>query len=56
MHAELGYDEVELTALERAGYAVNRWDHLSHYFGGVSAVGRAGAAGDTRRGGVGLML
>jgi gamma-glutamyltranspeptidase / glutathione hydrolase len=55
VHAELGYPEEELTALESAGYAVNRWDHVSHYFGGVSAVGHAGAAGDIRRGGVGLL-
>jgi gamma-glutamyltranspeptidase/glutathione hydrolase len=54
-HAEPGYPEEELTALEDAGYVVNRWDHLSHYFGGASAVGHHGAAGDPRRGGVGLL-
>jgi gamma-glutamyltranspeptidase / glutathione hydrolase len=56
VHAEVGYDETELVALEAAGFAVNRWDHLSHYFGGASAVGTAGSAGDARRGGVGLLL
>jgi gamma-glutamyltranspeptidase/glutathione hydrolase len=56
VHAEAGYNEQELVALERAGFAVNRWDHLSHYFGGASAVGRAGAGGDQRRGGVGYLL
>lgn len=56
VHAELGYPEEELTALSAAGYLVNRWDHLSHYFGGVSAVGFAGAAGDPRRGGAALLL
>jgi gamma-glutamyltranspeptidase / glutathione hydrolase len=56
IHAEVGYPEEELVALEEAGFAVNRWDHFSHYFGGVSAVGHAGAAGDPRRGGVGLMF
>jgi gamma-glutamyltranspeptidase/glutathione hydrolase len=56
VHAELGYPEDELAALAEAGYTVNRWDQVSHYFGGVSAVGRAGAAGDPRRGGVGLLL
>ena len=56
VHAELGYAETELVALEDAGFTVNRWDHLDHYFGGVSAVGDAGAAGDPRRGGVGLLL
>jgi gamma-glutamyltranspeptidase/glutathione hydrolase len=55
VHAEPGYSEVELTALESAGYVVNRWDHNSHYFGGASAVGHAGAAGDPRRGGVGAL-
>lgn len=55
VHVEPGYPEDELDALTEAGYTVNRWDHISHYFGGVSAVGLAGAAGDPRRGGVGLM-
>jgi gamma-glutamyltranspeptidase/glutathione hydrolase len=55
VHVEPGYPEDELTALAEAGYTVNRWDRVSHYFGGVSAVGNAGAAGDPRRGGVGLM-
>ena len=56
IHSEPGYDEGELSALEDAGYVINRWDHFSHYFGGVSAVGHAGASGDPRRGGVGLLL
>jgi gamma-glutamyltranspeptidase/glutathione hydrolase len=55
-HAEPEYPEEELTALAGAGFVVNQWDHLSHYFGGVSAVGAAGAAGDPRRGGVGAPL
>jgi gamma-glutamyltranspeptidase/glutathione hydrolase len=56
VHAELDYPEDELLALAEAGYTINRWDHISHFFGGVSAVGRAGAAGDPRRGGAGLLL
>lgn len=56
VHAEAGYPEDELAALTDAGYLVNRWDHLSHYFGGVSAVGLDGAAGDPRRGGAGMLL
>jgi len=56
VHAELAYPEEELEAVAKAGYQVNRWDHLSHYFGGVSAVGHAGAAGDPRRGGDGQLL
>jgi gamma-glutamyltranspeptidase / glutathione hydrolase len=56
VHVEPGYPEDELAALTKAGYLVNRWDHMSHYFGGVSAVGIAGAAGDPRRGGAALLL
>jgi gamma-glutamyltranspeptidase/glutathione hydrolase len=55
VHAEPGTPGEELTALADAGYQINQWDHVSHYFGGVSAVGHAGAAGDPRRGGVGLL-
>jgi gamma-glutamyltranspeptidase/glutathione hydrolase len=54
-HAEPGYPEDELEAFTAAGFVVNQWDHMSHYFGGVSAVGHAGAAGDPRRGGVGML-
>jgi gamma-glutamyltranspeptidase/glutathione hydrolase len=56
VQAEPDYPEDELDALAAAGYTVNRWDRPNHYFGGVSAVGLAGAAGDPRRGGVGLLL
>jgi gamma-glutamyltranspeptidase/glutathione hydrolase len=56
LHAEAGYPDEELDALTDSGYQVNRWDHTSHYFGGVSAVGLPGAAGDHRRGGIGLIL
>ena len=48
--------EEELEAVGKAGYRLNQWDHLSHYFGGVSAVGLAGAAGDPRRSCFGLVL
>ena len=44
-------DEAALAALEARGRTVRRWDRLHHYFGGVSCVGRAGAAGDPRRSG-----
>jgi gamma-glutamyltranspeptidase / glutathione hydrolase len=54
-HVEPGYPEEELDALVDAGYELRRWDHASHYFGGVSAVGHTGAAGDVRRGGAGLV-
>lgn len=56
VHVEPGFPPDELAALTHAGFMVNQWDHQSHYFGGVSAVGDAGAAGDPRRGGVGLLL
>jgi gamma-glutamyltranspeptidase/glutathione hydrolase len=54
VHAEPGVPDPELSALEAAGYPIQRWDAMNHYFGGASAVGRAGAGGDPRRGGVGL--
>lgn len=53
VHVEPGFDATPFAA---AGYAVQHWDRLDHYFGGVSAVGLAGAAGDPRRGGVGRLL
>jgi gamma-glutamyltranspeptidase/glutathione hydrolase len=51
VHAEPGLDEEALAVVEREGYAVRRWPAQHHFFGGVSAVGRAGAAGDPRRDG-----
>ncbi len=56
LNAEPGVDEEALSELEAEGWEVKRWASLHHYFGGVSAVGRAGAAGDPRRSGVGLVL
>ncbi len=54
--AEPGVDERALAQLEEDGRTVRRWDRLHHYFGGVSCVGRAGAAGDPRRDGAALVL
>ena len=54
--AEPGVDERALQDLESRGRAVRRWERLHHYFGGVSCVGRAGAAGDPRRSGVAIVL
>jgi gamma-glutamyltranspeptidase/glutathione hydrolase len=54
--AEPGVDEVALATLEERGTTVRRWDDLHHYFGGVSCVGRAGAAGDPRRSGAALLM
>jgi gamma-glutamyltranspeptidase/glutathione hydrolase len=55
-HVEPDYPRDELALLANAGWRINQWPELNHYFGGVTAVGRAGAAGDPRRGGVGLLL
>jgi gamma-glutamyltranspeptidase/glutathione hydrolase len=54
-HMEPGYPADEAGALAAAGYRPQQWEHLDHYFGGASAVGHAGAAGDPRRGGVGRL-
>jgi gamma-glutamyltranspeptidase/glutathione hydrolase len=54
--AEPGVDEAALTQLEESGRTVRRWERLHHYFGGVSCVGRAGAAGDPRRSGAAALL
>jgi gamma-glutamyltranspeptidase/glutathione hydrolase len=56
VHAEPGVPDDEVAALQDAGWAVHRWDEINHYFGGVTAVGVGGAAGDPRRDGVGLLL
>jgi gamma-glutamyltranspeptidase/glutathione hydrolase len=55
VEAEPGVDETALTRLEEGGRTVRRWERLLHYFGGVSCVGRAGAAGDPRRSGAALL-
>ena len=54
VNAEPGVDGEGLRELEARGWTVRRWDALHHYFGGVSAVGRAGVAADPRRGGAAL--
>jgi gamma-glutamyltranspeptidase/glutathione hydrolase len=51
VNAEPGIDEEALERLEGSGHAVRRWPERHHYFGGVSAVGRRGAAADPRRNG-----
>jgi gamma-glutamyltranspeptidase/glutathione hydrolase len=56
VHAEPGIDERALERLEEQGRDVRRWDGLHHFFGGVSCVGRDGAAGDPRRDGLGVMM
>ncbi len=54
--AEPGVDETALEELEARGRTVRRWSELHHYFGGVSCVGRTGAAGDPRRDGAAVVL
>lgn len=51
LHVEPGVDEAALGDLERGGWTVRRWPAQHHYFGGVSCVGRRGAAADPRRSG-----
>ena len=55
VNAEAGVDERALVELEQAGRNVRRWPGLHHYFGGVSAIGRGGAAADPRRTGAVVM-
>ena len=54
--AEPGVDESALEELEARGRTVRRWSGLHHYFGGVSCVGRTGAAGDPRRDGTAIVV
>jgi gamma-glutamyltranspeptidase / glutathione hydrolase len=51
VHIEPGFAADVPAALEAAGFTVRPWPSLHHYFGGVSAVSRSGAAGDPRRSG-----
>ena len=61
VHVEGGWGESVVEGLERAGWNVVRWADQNLFFGGTSAVevtpeGRLAAAGDPRRGGVGLVV
>ena len=56
VNAEPGVDEGALGALEAWGRTVRRWPSPHHYFGGVSLVGRSGAAADLRRNGAAVAL
>jgi pimeloyl-ACP methyl ester carboxylesterase len=46
-----GMEGAPLEQLAAAGLQVRRWPGRHHYFGGVSLIGRSGAAGDPRRSG-----
>jgi gamma-glutamyltranspeptidase / glutathione hydrolase len=61
VHCEGGADPAELDALEGRGYEVVRWRRRNLYFGGAAAVemtpdGTLAAAGDSRRGGSGVVV
>jgi len=53
---EPGHDPTVSPALATAGFDVREWPDRHHYFGGVSVVTRAGAAGDPRRSGDATVL
>ena len=60
LHLEGGWPDVDVAALPPT-WDVNRWDALNLYFGGVQAVQRTAAggleaAGDPRRGGLGIVV
>jgi gamma-glutamyltranspeptidase/glutathione hydrolase len=61
LNLEGGIEPAVAEELEARGYDVVRWNDLNLYFGGASAVafdddGRLEAAGDTRRGGAGVVV
>ena len=60
VHLEGGWPDDDVIALP-ASWDVNRWEGLNLFFGGVQAVERTAretfeAAGDPRRGGVGIVV
>jgi gamma-glutamyltranspeptidase / glutathione hydrolase len=60
LQLEGGWPDEDVAALP-AAWSVNRWGDLNLYFGGAQAVERTGegafqAAGDPRRGGVGIVV
>ena len=61
LHCEGGHDPAELDRLEAMGWELVRWRRHNLYFGGAAAVevrpdGSLHAAGDSRRGGVGIVV
>lgn len=53
---EPGWTDEAREALAAAGWTVAQWPEQHHYFGGVSLIGAAGAAGDPRRSGAARLL
>jgi gamma-glutamyltranspeptidase/glutathione hydrolase len=56
VHVEPDYPADGFDGIVATGFDVRGWTYRSAYFGGVSAVGAAGAGGDPRRDGVGVTL
>jgi len=56
VHLEPGFGAATTAALGSAGFEVREWPGRHHYFGGVSAVTRNGAAGDPRRSGAARLV
>jgi gamma-glutamyltranspeptidase / glutathione hydrolase len=61
VHAEGGNDPAELDRLESLGYELARWRRRNLFFGGAAGVelladGSLAAAGDSRRGGHGVVV
>jgi gamma-glutamyltranspeptidase/glutathione hydrolase len=61
LHCEGGHDPAELDRLEAMGWELVRWRRHNLYFGGAAAVevrpdGSLHAAGDSRRGGAGIVV
>jgi gamma-glutamyltranspeptidase/glutathione hydrolase len=61
LHCEGGHDPAELDKVEELGWNVVRWRARNLFFGGAAAVttsadGRPAAAGDSRRGGHGVVV
>jgi gamma-glutamyltranspeptidase/glutathione hydrolase len=50
-HAEPGYPEDGLAALDAEGWRVERWDGIHHFFGGASLLTATGGGADPRRDG-----
>jgi gamma-glutamyltranspeptidase/glutathione hydrolase len=56
VHVEPGCGAETMAAIESVGFEVREWPGRHHYFGGVSAVTRNGAAGDPRRSGAARLV
>jgi gamma-glutamyltranspeptidase/glutathione hydrolase len=56
VHFEPGFADATVEVLEARGFEARVWPGRHHYFGGVSGVTPAGAAGDPRRSGASRAL